>query len=132
MKLATVCAAIPDASHALHSPQDVKVVSLGTLRFQPEQRHLMRERFGLQSLVVSAEMFPSEGAKLRYDAGLRNEMFQFVLKEFKSKSSEWNIFLCMETPETWIRSFEKTPMQIEGLKNLFRPLPKIPSDAFPA
>ncbi|MEK6773636.1 MAG: radical SAM protein [Bdellovibrionota bacterium] len=107
------------------SPEQINVISLGTLRFQPEQRHMMRERFGLKSYVTSAEMFSSEGGKLRYDAALRNEMFQFVKNEFYATDSRWNIFLCMETPETWIQSFEKTPMQVPGLKDFFRPLPAI-------
>ncbi len=107
------------------SPEQINVISLGTLRFQPEQRHMMRERFGLKSHVTSAEMFSSEGGKLRYDAALRNEMFQFVKNEFYATDSRWNIFLCMETPETWIQSFEKTPMQVPGLKDFFRPLPAI-------
>jgi hypothetical protein len=31
----------------------------------------------------------------------------------------------METPEAWISSYEKTPLQVEELKDIFRPLPKI-------
>lgn len=108
-------------------PQEIQVMSLGTLRFQPEQRHMMRERFGFQSKVVMSEMFPSEGNKLRYDHELRKEMFEFVIQTFKAHSSSWKIFLCMETPETWISSFEKTPMQVPELKEFFRPLPKLHS-----
>jgi len=106
-------------------PEDVHVISLGTLRFQPEQRHMMRERFGLNSMVTSAEMFPSEGQKLRYDAAIRTEMFQFMIQKMKSLNPKWNIFLCMETPETWIQSFEKIPMQIPELRSLFKPLPNV-------
>ncbi len=107
------------------SPENVHVISLGTLRFQPEQRHMMRERFGLNSMVTSAEMFPSEGQKLRYDAAIRTEMFQFMIQKMKSLNTKWNIFLCMETPETWIQSFEKIPMQIPELRSLFKPLPNV-------
>ncbi len=107
------------------SAEEVNIISLGSLRFQPEQRHMMRERFGMNSLVTSAEMFPSEGNKLRYDSRLRAEMFQFMIKQFKDQNSKWNIFLCMETPETWIGSFEKIPMQMPELKSIFKPLPKI-------
>ena len=113
------------------TPAEVKIISLGTLRFQPEQRHLMRERFGGQSLVTSAEMFPSEGGKLRYDAHLRSEMFQFVRQQFAARDEldkKWNLFLCMETPETWISSFQATPLHVDGLKDFFRPLPKIQSE----
>lgn len=106
-------------------PEDVFNISLGTLRFQPEQRHIMKERFGLDSLVTSAEMFPSEGAKLRYDAEVRAEMFKFVSGLFKANSEKWAIFLCMETPETWIKTFEKVPMQITDLRPVFKQLPSI-------
>ena len=109
------------------TPEQVNVISLGTLRFQPEQRHMMKKRFGLDSLVTQAEMFPSEGAKLRYDAGLRNEMFKFVYNLFKKNSESWRIFLCMETPETWISTFEAMPLQKPELKELFRPLPSVTS-----
>lgn len=110
------------------SPDEVKVVSLGTLRFQPEQRLMMRERFGMASLVNQAEMFSSDSGKMRYDWHLRTEMFQFVLKQFKNNNSAWNIFLCMETPETWATTLNKSPMKVNGLENFFRPLPKIKSE----
>lgn len=109
-------------------PEDIQVISLGTLRFQPEQRHLMRERFGMSSMVTSAEMFPSEGNKLRYDSALRKEMFDFVLAQFHKHSAAnqpYRTFLCMETPETWISAYQQSPMQRPELKELFRPLPKL-------
>lgn len=108
--------------------EEIHVVSLGALRFQPEQRHLMRERFGMKSAVVAAEMFPSEGGKMRYDQNLRAQMFQFVLNEFKSAGQKWPTFLCMETPESWLGSFEQTPMQDPQLHSFFRPLPKLKSE----
>lgn len=109
----------------LFTADEVNIISLGALRFQPEQRHMMRERFGMNSLVTSSEMFPSEGNKLRYDAGIRAEMFQFMIKQFKDRNPKWNIFLCMETPETWLNSFEKIPMQMPELKSVFKPLPQV-------
>ncbi|MBL7542907.1 MAG: hypothetical protein JNL11_03780 [Bdellovibrionaceae bacterium] len=110
------------------SPTDLKVISLGTLRFQPEQRLMMRERFGMNSLVNQAEMFTSDSGKMRYDWHLRTEMFQFVLNRFKNNNPAWNIFLCMETPETWATTLNKSPMKVDGLENLFRPLPKVKSE----
>ena len=110
------------------TPKEVHVISAGALRYQPEQRHLMRERFGMTSLVASAETFPSEGGKMRYDSHLRQEMFRFLKNEFVSHDEAWRIFFCMETPETWISSFEATPLQVPNLKPLFRPLPKLKSE----
>ena len=110
-------------------PKDLHIISIGALRFQPEQRHMMRERFGMKSLVTSAEVFVSEGGKMRYDSQIRQQMFDFVLKRFKSHSVDWNIFMCMETPENWIATYDKTPMQVPELKEFFRPLPKIKSES---
>lgn len=104
------------------TPDEVHVISVGTLRFQPEQKNMMRERFGFSSLVMSGELFPTDGGKLRYDSVLRGQMYKLVYEQFKKNNSKWNIFLCMETPETWISSFEKTAQQIPELKELFRPL----------
>lgn len=117
-----------DTITANFKPQDLHIISLGALRFQSEQRHMMRERFGLRSLVTSAEMHMSDGGKMRYDWKLRNEMFQFVIQRFKAHNSAWNTFLCMETPESWISSYDSAPMKVDGLKEMFRPLPKIKSD----
>ena len=105
-------------------PEQVSVISLGSLRIQPEQRHLMRQRFSPKSLVNRAELQASAQGKWRYDQSLRQKMSSFVLSEFKKRSSQWRVFLCMETPETWASAFQSTPMQQPELRDLFRPLPK--------
>ncbi len=89
------------------TPVQVPYMSVGALRFQPEQRGIMRERFGLNSYVTSAETFKSSDGKLRYDAKLRQEMFQFVMDRFKERSMDWRIFMCMETPETWLKTTDQ-------------------------
>lgn len=106
-------------------PQEVQVISIGSPRFQPEQRHMMRERFGMDSLIVNSEMFPSEAGKLRYDLGIRTEMYNFALQKFRQIDPLWKVYMCMETPESWIQVFDKSPNQVNELKNFFKPLPKI-------
>jgi spore photoproduct lyase len=100
-------------------PDEVPYLSVGALRFQPEQRHLMRERFGMNSWVTRAEVHPSSDGKLRYDQSLRTQMFEFILARFKAHSADWRIFLCMETPETWLKSSNALPRATEGLNDLF-------------
>lgn len=107
------------------SEKEVHTLSMGTLRFQPEQKQMMKERFGMSSLVNQAEMFPSENGKMRYDAGLRAEMFQHMQNVFRSLGAKFSIMLCMETPETWISAFDKIPSQMPELRSLFRPLPQV-------
>ncbi len=103
------------------NPKDIPYISLGALRFQTEQRYIMKERFGMNSLVNSAEMFVGRDGKLRYDQDVRNQMFKFIIDRFKAHDPKWNVFLCMESPETWLATFEATPRKVEGLEDLFSP-----------
>lgn len=105
-------------------PNDVAHISLGALRFVPEQKAMMRERFGMKSYVTSAEMFPGKDGKLRYDGRLRAEMFDKLLKLFRNDSSEWKVLLCMETPETWISHLDTNPRHVREIRDFFEPLPK--------
>jgi len=105
----------------IFDPKDVPYVSLGALRFQPEQRHIMKERFDRASYVNSGELFKSKDGKLRYDADLRSEMFKFIIDRFKKHSRAWRIFLCMESPETWLSTYGDFPKKVDGLEDLFSP-----------
>ena len=111
--------ALVDQICARFAPTQIPYLSVGALRFQPEQRAIMRERFGMKSYVTAAEMFPSADGKLRYDATLRQEMFQFILGEFKRRDPAWRIFMCMETPETWLQTTGISPFKDESLGSLF-------------
>lgn len=110
------------------SPKIIPYLSVGALRFQPEQKNMMRERFGMDSFVTQAETFKSQDGKLRYDLDLRKEMFNFILNRFREKSSQWKIFMCMETPETWVDTFGHSPHKEEPLKELFQPI-KMPKNS---
>lgn len=112
-------AKLVDQIVAQFRPDELPYLSVGTLRYQPEQRHMMRERFGMKSLVNSEEMFSGKDGKLRYDHSVRTEMYKFIVERFKAVSSKWNIFMCMETPETWLKSQGELPKNDPGLKDLF-------------
>ncbi|MCB0355943.1 MAG: hypothetical protein KDD40_02990 [Bdellovibrionales bacterium] len=113
-------AELVDTLTTTFKPEDVNVISVGALRFQPEQKSIMRERFGFNNLVNSSEVFLSSDGKLRYDKRLRQEMYEFVVKKFKSHSSRWNVFFCMESPETWLQStYNSLPKRVDGIGELF-------------
>lgn len=103
-------------------PHQIPYLSVGGLRFQPEQKNIMRERFGMNSYVNRAETFRSQDGKLRYDYRLRKEMFDFIIQKFRADDSQWKIFMCMETPETWTDTFGHTPHKEAPLKELFQPI----------
>ena len=100
-------------------PEQIPYMSVGALRFQPEQRGIMRERFGMKSYVTTAETFPSPDGKWRYDAKLRQSMFQFMIEKFRAHDPAWRIFMCMETPETWIKTAGESPFRNKKMNDLF-------------
>jgi spore photoproduct lyase len=106
-------------------PEDIHAISVGTLRFQPQQKAMMRRRFGPESIVVQAEMHQSESGKMRYDAQLRAEMSQFVIRRLHQKNAKYKSFICMETPENWIKSYGQLPVHDKKINSLFKPLPRI-------
>lgn len=112
-------AGLVDEICARFTPEDVPYMSVGALRFQPEQRAMMRERFGMKSYVTQAETFVSSDGKHRYDEKLRQGMFKFVMERFKAQSPAWRIFMCMETPESWLKTVGESPFKSEPLADLF-------------
>lgn len=110
-------------------PEELIHFTMGAVRFQPEQKQMMRERFGLQSWVTQGEYFLSDGGKMRYDKDLRNHMFQTILKRFEANNPKWVVSLCMETPESWTSSMHATPRKIAEIRELFAPLPYQKSSA---
>ncbi len=111
-----------DTICAHFKPEDVPYLSVGALRFQPGQKNIMRERFAMDSMVNRAETFSGADGKLRYDLKLRTEMFNFIISRFKYHNPLWKIFMCMETPETWVDTFGHSPHHEKPLKSLFVPL----------
>ncbi len=103
------------------SANEVNVISVGSLRYQPEQRHLMKERFGHKSWSVRGEMHLSRDGKLRYDQALRQKMYAQVFNGFKASSPDWRVFMCMESPETWLSVTEQSPHKNPKLTELFDP-----------
>lgn len=99
-------------------PAQLPFLSVGALRFQPEQRHMMRERFGMESLVMRAEMSKSADGKLRYPSFIREKMFKAIMGRFAAHSPDWRVFLCMETPETWLKDYV-SPFKDPKLSTLF-------------
>ena len=103
----------------LFSPQEITHISLGALRFQTEQKSIMRKRFGMKSLVCQGEFFKAKDGKLRYDQELRQEMFKYILNLFKKDSNDWPCFLCMETPENWLNVMKAPAKKIPEIKKDF-------------
>jgi spore photoproduct lyase len=112
-----------DQITTLFKPKNLKWISVGALRYQPDMKHILRERFpDGKAAALQGEFFLSDDGKLRYDQKLRSKMFKHVISDFHKRDKSYPVFLCMEAPESWIGTYNSTPRQVQNVSELFRPM----------
>ena len=79
----------------LLKPETVAWISLGALRFKPELKEVMQEKFP-HSKIVYGELVPGLDGKLRYFRPLRQKMFATLVSYIRSYSQDVPVYLCME------------------------------------
>ena len=83
------------------SPEEICMISIGTLTFTKSVLRLLRER-GEESKVLEMELTPAAG-KFSYPLEVKRKMFSAVYNSFSRKFQEEIFFyLCMEDPSLWL------------------------------
>jgi spore photoproduct lyase len=93
--------------HAL-SPGDVTYMSMGSLRFAPALKDVVRERFP-KSRLMYAELVPGADGKMRYFKPLRTEMYAKMFSWIRRYTADTGLYLCMESQEIWQKVFGYAP-----------------------
>ncbi|MFN7169781.1 MAG: radical SAM protein [Candidatus Omnitrophota bacterium] len=84
-----------------HIPKEkIAWVSLGTLRFNPELKKIIENRFP-ENTILDAELFIDFDNKLRYRTDLRIMMYRKMFAWIKRKKKDLPLYLCMENREVW-------------------------------
>ena len=89
-------------------PQDVTTLSMGSLRFAPDLKDVVRARFP-KSRLMTAELFPSEDGKIRYFRPLRADMYAKMWGWIRRCAPDAPLYLCMETQTLWQQTFGHAP-----------------------
>lgn len=90
------------------APADVTYMSMGSLRFPPALKDVVRERFP-KSRLMYAELFPGTDGKMRYFKPLRTEMYAKMLGWIRRHTADTGLYLCMESQEIWQKVFGQAP-----------------------
>ena len=96
----------------------VEWVSLGSFRFRPSLKSIIKNRHP-QTHLFTSEHLPSKDGKFRYLRPLRNHAYKTIRGYLKSRLEELNIYICMETQEIWEGVTGKTPRSDEKLDQFF-------------
>jgi spore photoproduct lyase len=89
-------------------PGDVTYMSMGSLRFPPALKEVVRERFP-RSRLMYAELVPGADGKLRYFKPIRVEMYTKMLTWIRRYTADTGLYLCMESQEIWHKVFGHAP-----------------------
>jgi spore photoproduct lyase len=90
------------------APEDITYMSMGSLRFAPTLKDVVRERFP-KSRLMYEELVPGADGKMRYFKPIRTEMYAKMLAWIRHYTVETSLYLCMESQEIWHRVFGHAP-----------------------
>jgi spore photoproduct lyase len=95
-------------------PERIAWISLGTLRFMPALKKIIRRRHA-GSALLHEELVPGLDGKLRYFRDLRVEMYRYLSTLLGRLSRELLIYLCMESEDVWREAMGFSPAERGGL-----------------
>ncbi len=81
-------------------PQNIAWISLGALRYDPDLKNIIEERFP-HSRITFGELDEAEDGKMRYFKPIRIEIFKKMQEFIRSYSKEVYVYLCMENADIW-------------------------------
>jgi spore photoproduct lyase len=92
-------------------------ISIGTLRFMPELKPILRQRFP-GSRILCGEFIPGLDGKLRYFKPLRIRLYQTVIQAIREAAPDVLVYFCMEDDEVWQKSLGFVPAARGGLPRM--------------
>jgi len=111
-------AEVVDALFASVPPEGIEWVSLGSFRFRPNLKSVIKDRHS-ETRLFTEEHVPCEDGKYRYLRPLRNEAYATIREMLLQRSSDLSVYMCMETKEIWEGVTGKLPRSDEKLDQFF-------------
>ena len=96
---------------------DIVWISIGTLRFMPDLKPILRQRFP-ESRILYGEFIPGLDGKLRYFKPLRIRLYQAVIRAIREAAPDVRVYFCMEDDEVWQKSLGFLPAERGGLPRM--------------
>ena len=95
-------------------PARVIWLSLGSFRFMPALKPLIRKRHG-STPILGGEFVPGLDGKMRYFKPIRIELYRFMKQKLDQWFGDLGLYLCMESDEVWQRAMDWSPGASKGL-----------------
>jgi len=95
-------------------PKGIIWVSLGSLRFMPSLKLIMRKRHP-SSRLVTGEFVTGKDGKMRYFKPIRVELYSFLKERLDAWNPDSGLYMCMESDDIWKQVFGWSPQDSKGL-----------------
>ena len=90
-------------------PVSIAWISLGSLRFAPQLKPIIKSRFP-KTKIVYEELIRGKDGKYRYFKPLRMQLYKEIIGFIKRNGGrDIHLYFCMESREIWKRMLEKKP-----------------------
>ena len=99
----------------IFNPEEIAWLSLGSLRFTPGLKNIIRNRFP-KSRILYEELYPTEDGKVRYFREIREELYAHVKYLIEHAFPNVPNYLCMETQRIWKRVYGEAPGSRQALE----------------
>ncbi len=96
-------------------PKGVIWISLGSLRFMPGLKSIIRKRHP-DTCVLDGEFIMGLDGKMRYFKPIRMELYGYMRKHLERWHPDSGLYLCMESHDVWQKSMGWSPGNSNGLK----------------
>lgn len=111
------------------SENDVYWISMGSLRFPPDLKKVMDQRFP-HSGITAGEFVSGRDGKMRYFRPVRVRMYQRLYEALRAKWKNVFVYFCMENEPVWKAIMGFSPGSNAGLdflfhENLYRRFPEL-------
>ncbi|RLC25371.1 MAG: hypothetical protein DRH56_05745 [Deltaproteobacteria bacterium] len=104
-----------DLMDRLIRPQGVIWISLGSFRFMPPLREIIRKRHP-GTCVLDGEFVTGLDGKMRYFKPIRMELYGFMREMLEQWHPDAGLYLCMESDDVWQGSMGWSPGDSAGLR----------------
>ncbi len=98
-------------------PQNIVWISLGTFRFMPSLKPIIKKRFP-DSKIIYGEFIQGLDKKMRYFKPLRIEIYRKMAEWIKQRAPEVCLYFCMEDEEVWQKVLGFLPEERGGLSKM--------------
>lgn len=97
-------------------PKGIIWISLGSLRFMPQLKQIIRERHpGTE--ILDGEFIRGLDGKMRYFRPIRTELYRFMRDHLEKWYASLGLYLCMESDVVWRESMGWSPETSRGLRD---------------